>query len=78
MDNWERFLWNPLKVVSPYWEYLLKVIEGLAYFFSFLFPVSLVYEHGFMLTSDEVSYLKVIGNVTWLVFLLHYFLSVVS
>lgn len=77
MDNWERFLWNPLKVVSPYWEYLLKVIEVLAYFFSFLFPVSLVYEHGFMLTPDEVSYLKVIGNVTWLVFLLHYFLSVV-
>lgn len=78
MDNWERFLWNPLKVISSYWVYLLKVIEGLAYFFSFLFPVSLVYEHGFMLTSDEVSYLRVISNVTWLVFLLHYFFSIVG
>lgn len=78
MDNWERFLWNPLKVISSYWVYLLKVIEGLAYFFSFLFPVSLVYEHGFMLTSDEVSYLRVISNVTWLVFLLHYFFCIVS
>ena len=36
MDNWERFLWTPLKVVSSYWEYLLKVIEGLAYFFFIL------------------------------------------
>lgn len=78
MDNWERFLWNPLKVISSYWVYLLKVIEVLAYFFSFLFPVSLVYEHGFMLTSDEVSYLRVISNVTWLVFLLHYFFCIVS
>lgn len=78
MDNWERFLWNPLKVISSYWVYLLKVIEGLAYFFSFLFPVSLVYEHGFMLTSDEVSYLRIISNVTWLVFLLHYFFCIVS
>lgn len=78
MDNWERFLWNPLKVISSCWVYLLKVIEGLAYFFSFLFPVSLVYEHGFMLTSDEVSYLRVISNVTWLVFLLHYFFCIVS
>ena len=52
--------------------------RGTGLFFSFLFPVSLVYEHGFMLTSDEVSYLRVISNVTWLVFLLHYFFSIVG
>lgn len=76
MIDWGQILWNSSKHFGLYMKYLVKIVESLAYACSILFPASLVYEHGFMLTMGEVSVLQTVSNVTWCVFLLYYLLKV--
>ena len=41
------------KLVKPYIERLLKWMDGITYMMSALFILTLVYEHGFLISFEE-------------------------
>ena len=43
------------KLVKPYIERLLKWMDGITYMMSALFILTLVYEHGFLISFEEIK-----------------------
>ena len=43
------------KLVKPYIERLLKWMDGITYMMSALFILTLVYEHGFLISFEEME-----------------------
>lgn len=67
------------KLVKPYIERLLKWMDGITYMMSALFILTLVYEHGFLISFEEMEMINTLYHFVWIVFLvdisLHLFIK---
>ena len=57
------------KLVKPYIERLLKWMDGITYMMSALFILTLVYEHGFLISFEEMEMINTLYYFVWIVFL---------
>lgn len=57
------------KLVKPYIERLLKWMDGITYMMSALFILTLVYEHGFLISFEEMEVINMLYHFVWIVFL---------
>lgn len=57
------------KLVKPYIERLLKWMDGITYMMSALFILTLVYEHGFLISFEEMEMINTLYHFVWIVFL---------
>lgn len=57
------------KLVKPYIERLLKWMDGITYMMSALFIITLVYEHGFLISFEEMEMINTLYHFVWIVFL---------
>lgn len=70
MDSWERLLLYRKKLILPRIYQVLGWVMWVTYFFAILFLATLVYEHGFMISSVEAKVIRGIYQAVWIVFLL--------
>ena len=56
------------KLVKPYIERLLKWMDGITYMMSALFILTLVYEHGFLISFEEMEMINTPSVLTSLTF----------
>ena len=57
------------KLVKPYIEQLLKWTDGITYMMSALLILTLVYEHGFLISFEEMEVINTLYHFVWIVFL---------
>jgi len=57
------------KLVKPYIERLLKWMDGITYMMSALLILTLVYEHGFLISFEEMEVINMLYHFVWIVFL---------
>ena len=57
------------KLVKPYIERLLKWMDRITYMMSALFILTLVYEHGFLISFEEMEMINTLYHFVWIVFL---------
>lgn len=70
MKIYHKFLLYKNKWIYPYIRLTMGVITALTYLASILLIVGLVYEHGFMISTDEAYQLQHLYHAVWIVFLL--------
>lgn len=60
------------KLVKPYIERLLKWMDGITYMMSALLILTLVYEHGFLISFEEMEVINMLYHLSglffWLIF----------
>lgn len=56
------------KLVKPYIERLLKWMDGITYMMSALFILTLVYEHGFLISFEEMEMINTLYHFMRIVF----------
>ena len=57
------------KLVRPYIEQLLKWMDIITYVMSALLIMTLVYEHGFLISFQEIGVINRLYHIVWVVFL---------
>ncbi len=57
------------KLVQPYIEQLLKWVDGITYVMSALLILTLVYEHGFLISFEEMEIINQLYHFVWIAFL---------
>ena len=57
------------KLVRPYIEQLLKWMDVITYVMSALLIMTLVYEHGFLISFQEIEVINRLYHIVWIVFL---------
>lgn len=70
MDSLERLLLYRKKLILPRIYQVINWFMWITYFCAILFLATLVYEHGFMISSDEAKAIRIIYKSVWIVFLL--------
>ena len=79
MKIYHKILLYQNKLLQPYVRILLRMMAVLTYMASLLLIVGVVYEHGFPLSSTDISHLKILYKAVWIIFLidvtLHIFLE---
>lgn len=70
MDYWERLLLYRKKLILPRIYQVVNGFMGLTYLCAILFLGTLVYEHGFMISSSEAGIIQSVYRGIWVVFLL--------
>lgn len=58
------------KLIKPYIEQLLKWMDGCTYMMSVILILTLVYEHGFPVSFEEIEVINNLYHVVWVVFLI--------
>lgn len=77
MKIYHKFLLYQNKLLKPYIRVLLGLVEVLTYLASLLLIVSVVYEHGFPLSPNEIAGLSSIYKAVWIIFLIDVSLHVI-
>lgn len=70
MNSLERLLLYRKKLILPRIYQVINWFMWITYFCAILFLATLVYEHGFMISSDEAKAIRIIYKSVWIVFLL--------
>ena len=65
---WKLF-YSIVSLVKPYIERLLKWMDRITYMMSALFILTLVYEHGFLISFEEMEMINTLYHFVWIVFL---------
>ncbi len=65
MKNFNKLFIYRKKLIRPYIESLLKILDGVCYVMSAVFVVAMVYEHGFRISFDEMEFIHNIYEYVW-------------
>lgn len=71
MKNINKLLIYRKKLIDPYIQKLLKLVNGFTYTMAILFIVGQIFEHGFNISNEEQSIINLIYNLTWLAFIVN-------
>ncbi|MFA6812374.1 MAG: potassium transporter TrkG [Bacteroidaceae bacterium] len=77
MKLYNEFFLYYNKLLKPYVRIFLGLIEAIVYLSSILLIVGVIYEHGFVLSFNDVAKLHVIYKIVWIIFLIDMFLHIV-
>lgn len=69
MESLHKLFIYRRKLVRPYIELLLKWMDGVTYVMSVVLIFTLVYEHGFLISSAELLLINRLYHAVWIVFL---------
>lgn len=69
MDKWDKLMLYRKGLFLPKLYQVLRWFNGVAYFFALLFILTIVYEHGFVISENEMKVIHGIYKVTWIIFL---------
>ena len=69
MKIYHKFLLYQNKLLKPYIRLLLGTMAIVTYLFSLFLIAGVVYEHGFLLTPEEVSKVQMLYKAVWIIFL---------
>ena len=76
MDSLERLLLYRKKLILPRIYQVINWFMWITYFCAILVLATLVYEHGFMISSDEAKAIRIIYKSVWIVFFMYAWLLV--
>lgn len=71
MERFDKLFIYRKKLVKPYIQRFLNYMDGITYLMSTLLILTLVYEHGFHLTHEELSTIKGLYTTVWITFLIN-------
>lgn len=66
---YKAFLYHK-KWIQPYIHVILRLIDAITYFASLLLIAGVIYEHGFRISFEDISYLNALYKGVWIVFLI--------
>ena len=66
---YKAFLYHK-KWIQPYIHVILRLIDAITYFASLLLIAGVIYEHGFRISFEDLSYLNALYKGVWIVFLI--------
>lgn len=66
---YKAFLYHK-KWIQPYIHLILRLIDAITYFASLLLIAGVIYEHGFRISFEDISYLNALYKGVWIVFLI--------
>lgn len=70
MESLQKLFIYRKKLVRPHVDRLLQVVDGVTYLMAVLMLLTLVYEHGFRLSFDELERINRVYQVVWVVYLI--------
>jgi len=76
MKIYHKFLLYQNKLLRPYVDVSLKIVEALTYVASLIFILTIVYRYGYDVTSEQLHTISLIYKSVWILFLIDFFLHV--
>ena len=76
MKIYHKFLLYQNKLLRPYVDVSLKIVEALTYVASLIFILTIVYRYGYDVTSEQLHTISLIYKSVWILFLIDFFLHI--
>ena len=70
MKIYHKLLLYQNKLLQPYVQFFLRLIAALTYVASLLLIMGVVYEHGFPLSTTDITNLNILYKSVWIIFLI--------